>query len=297
MKNTYLKPFGIALVGAAMLNSCGGEVEEKKPDTPVVVADTVAVDPNHYFQVPTPNELFSVIQSLNVKYNASLLNSPDASDTYTTNASQALNFGVYSADLAMAASFKDGPAVISYFKAVNKMGETLNITSAFDETVFKRIEENINKGNMDSLTVLSNETYFDAYSYLEENQRGPTLALLVVGGWVESLYLLSHSGEYVEGGDFSKRLGEQRLTLDNLLGFLDKYADDADVADITSELFPLAEFFMGLEMNETENVETVEQDGVYVLTGGSDVIITKDDYEKLKKLVSDLRGAIVSGSL
>jgi glutathionyl-hydroquinone reductase len=60
-----------------------------------------------YYQVPTPNELFMVIQSLNLSYNASLLNSPDNADKYTSKASQALNFGVYSADLALAASFKD----------------------------------------------------------------------------------------------------------------------------------------------------------------------------------------------
>ncbi len=296
MKNLYLKPLGIALFGAVVLNSCETKEEEVKPaEKPVEVVEEP--DANHYFQVPTPNELFMVIQSLDIKYNASLLNSPDAADSYSTKALQSLNFGVYSADLAMAASFKDGPSVISYFKVVNKMGGLLDINSAFDETVFKRIEENINKGNMDSLTILSNETYFDAYSYLEENQRGATLSLLVVGGWVESLYLLSHSGEYKEGGEFAKRLGEQRLTLDNLLNFLDKYSEDADVADIYSELFPLADFFMGLEMNETGNVETVEEDGTYVLTGGADVIITPEDFEKLKKLVSDLRSAIVNGSI
>jgi hypothetical protein len=208
-----------------------------------------------------------------------------------------LNFGVYSADLALAASFKDATATISYFKAVRKMGESLNINNAFDETVFKRIEENINKGNLDSLTILSNETYFDAYSYLEESDRGATLALIVVGGWVESLYLLSHSGEYKEGGEFAKRLGEQRLTLENLLNFLMKYESDTDVMDIMGELADLDMFFMGLEMSEEGNVETVEEEGMYLLTGGADVIITQTDYETLKKLVSDLRSAIVSGSL
>jgi hypothetical protein len=294
MKKNVLVPFGYILMGALVLTSCSGEEVKETPPTKEVVKE---VNNQVYYQVPTPNELFMVIQSLNLSYNASLLNSPDNADKYTSKASQALNFGVYSADLALAASFKDATATISYFKAVRKMGESLNINNAFDETVFKRIEENINKGNLDSLTVLSNETYFDAYSYLEESDRGSTLSLIVVGGWVESLYLLSHSGEYKEGGDFAKRLGEQRLILENLLNFLMKYENDSDVMDIMGELAELDEFFMGLEMNDEGSVETVEAEGMYLLTGGADVIISKENYETLKKLVSDLRSAIVNGSL
>ena len=46
---------------------------------------------------------------------------------------------------------------------------------------------------------LSNDTYFQAYSYLEENERGSTLALIVLGGWIESLYIMTNLGEYEEG--------------------------------------------------------------------------------------------------
>jgi hypothetical protein len=303
MKNIKTwKPFLIGAIGVSMtLVSC----EEEKPSEPGVtpnppVVDTVQVDVtdnNMYYSVPTPNELFNVLKTLNMPFNASLMNDPANLENYTESMSQALNFGVYSADLAMAASYNEGTNTLAYFKVIRKLGESLNINNAFDETVFKRIEENINSGQSDSLTILSNETYYDAYSYLEENQRGATLAMIVIGGWVESVHLLANSGTFVEGSEFSKRLADQRLTMENLMGFLMQFQDDENVGIIMEELIPLDEFFMNLEVIEGDAISTTQEDGVYVLTGGSDVSMSAADFETLKTLVSDLRGSIINAEI
>lgn len=155
----------------------------------------------------------------------------------------------------------------------------------------------MNSGQTDSLTVLSNETYYDAYSYLEENQRGSTLALMVVGGWVESLYIMANSGEFVEGSEFSKRLADQKLTMENLMGFLMEYQDNEDVMVVMEELIPLDEFFMNLEMIEGDAVTTAQEDGVYILSGGSEAYISKEDFATLKTLVSDLRMSIINAEI
>lgn len=305
MKTKLWKPImlGVLATGVA-LTSCGEETAEE-PTTPtkptVVVDDTNEVvsdyDPNMFYSVPTPNELFNVLKILDMPFNPELMNDPANVDNYTESTSQALNFGVYSADLAMAASFNEGTKTLALFKTIRNLSESLDISSAFDETVFKRIEENMNSGQTDSLTVLSNETYYDAYSYLEENQRGATLSLMVVGGWIESLYIMAHSGEYVEGSEFSKRLADQKLTMENLMGFLMDYQDNEDVMIIMEELIPLDEFFMNLEMVEGDAINTTQEDGVYVLTGGSEASISQDDFETLKTLVSDLRMSIISAEI
>ena len=38
----------------------------------------------------------------------------------------------------------------------------------------------------DSLEVISNEAYFRAYQKLQDEEMGPTLALVLAGGWVEA---------------------------------------------------------------------------------------------------------------
>ena len=94
------------------------------------------------------------------------MNDPANIDNYTESMSQALNFGVYSADLAMAASYGEGTNTIAYFKVIRKLGESLNINSAFDETVFKRIEENEIKLN--AITSSANDAIimFDEYGQI-----------------------------------------------------------------------------------------------------------------------------------
>ncbi|MCB9195140.1 MAG: hypothetical protein H6598_02860 [Flavobacteriales bacterium] len=301
MKTKSWKPL---LLGALATSLAFTACEEEKPnDTNTTVTqdvDTTTVsniDPGVYYSVPTPNELFNVLKLLKMPFNAELMNDPANVENYTESTSQALNFGVYSADLAMAASFNEGVNTLALFKTIRKLSESLNISSAFDEAVFKRIEENMNSGQTDSLTVLSNETYYDAYSYLEENQRGSTLALMVVGGWVESLYIMANSGEFVEGSEFSKRLADQKLTMENLMGFLMEYQDNEDVMVVMEELIPLDEFFMNLEMIEGDAVTTAQEDGVYILSGGSEAYISKEDFATLKTLVSDLRMSIINAEI
>lgn len=292
-----------AVATSIALTSCNEEPEEQPntPSTPNTVEDTNTVvtdyNPEMSYSVPTPNELFNVLKILNMPFNAELMNDPANVENYTDGMSQALNFGVYSADLAMAASFNEGTNTLALFKTIRTLSESLEISNAFDETVFKRIEENINSGQSDSLTILSNETYYDAYSYLEESQRGATLSLMVVGGWVESLYIMSNSGEFVEGSEFSKKLADQKLTMENLMGFLMGYQDNEDVMIIMEELIPLDEFFMNLEMSDSEEISTTQQDGVYVLSGGSEPAMSAADFETLKTLVSDLRMSIINAEI
>lgn len=293
---------GVVATGVA-LTSCKEEPQEQPntPNTHDTVEDTTSVvsdyDPGVSYSVPTPNELFNVLKILNMPFNGELMNDPANAEMYTDPMSQALNFGVYSADLAMAASFNEGTKTLSLFKTIRNLSESLEISNAFDETVFKRIEENINSGQSDSLTILSNETYYDAYSYLEESQRGATLSLMVVGGWIESLYIMANSGEFVEGSEFSKRLADQKLTMENLMGFLMGYQDNEDVMIIMEELIPLDEFFMNLEMSEGDEISTTQEDGVYMLSGGSEPSMSAEDFETLKTLVSDLRMSIINAEI
>ncbi|CAG5082174.1 hypothetical protein [Parvicella tangerina] len=306
MKTKLWKPMLLGVMATSVaLTSCNEEPQEQ-PNTPNTpnnnVQDTNTTvendyDPNMYYSVPTPNELFNVLKIMDMPFNSELMNDPESVMMYTDPMSQALNFGVYSADLAMASSYNEGTKTLALFKTIRTLSESLDISNAFDETVFKRIEENINSGQTDSLTILSNETYYDAYSYLEENQRGATLAQMVVGGWVESLYIMSNSGEFVEGSEFAKRLADQKLTMENLMNFLMEYQDDEDVMIIMEELIPLDEFFLNLEMNEGDAINTTEEDGVYVLTGGSEPMISKKDFETLKTLVSDLRASIINAEI
>lgn len=291
----------------ALISSCGDNKKEEVGENhqPEVVEDVavteelhVSVDPDMTYSVPTPNELFAIIKETGAAFDEAVLNDPAKADSYTSKKLQALNFGIYSADLAFVSSFEQGAIVLKYFKTVRDLSDKMGISSAFDETVFKRVEDNINNGaGSDSLLTLSNDTYFQAYSYLEENDRGSTLALIVIGGWIESLYIMTNLNEYEEGSALVERIGEQKLTFENLMGFLMKYQDDPDVLSTMEELIDIEGLLLSLDEEEVGEAETSEQDGMYVLSGGTKILVTKDQFNQLRDLVKELRTEIVDGDL
>ena len=305
MKKNMLKWNVIALVGLVIgFSSCGEEVspeggkvviEENVEDTTFL--DIPELDADMAYSVPTPNELFAVIKESGVLYDGSILNSPDNIKKYSSKKIQALNFGVYFADLAFASSFEENASILSYFATIKVLSDELGISNALDAAIYEKVEINLENDDSDSLLFLSNDTYFQAYSYLEDNERGSTLALIVLGGWIESLYIMTNLGEYEEGSNLVARIGEQKLTIGNLMGFMMKYQDDSNVAEVMEELADIEELFWSFEEEEGDDVSTSQEDDVYVLSGGATIMVSAEQYEKLKELVSKLRNEIIEGEL
>ncbi len=263
-------------------------LDETHQETPQVADVSVT------FQVPTPNELFTLFDEVSVDFNADLLNSTENIDQlYSTNKSKALSFGAYSADLAFAANFGEASESLKYFSAIRSLGDQLNVNNAFDQAVFDRIEQNIDQGNNDSLFNLSSETYYNAYSYLKENDRGPALSLIIVGGWVESLYLLTNLVDESNSDYLFSRVADQRLTLENLYGFMSEFQENQDVADVMEALVPIEDVLMNLDTDESEVATQANENGTFSLEGGTDFVLSQEQFNTLKDAVSNLRSSIV----
>ena len=305
MKKNMFKWNVIALVGVVIgFSSCGEEVIPEKEELAkeVNVEDTVLLDmpeldPDMAYSVPTPNELFAVIRETGVLYDGTILNSPENIEKYSSKKIQALNFGVYFTDLAFASSFSENASILSFFGTIKVLSDDLGISNALDAAIYEKVEVNLENDDADSLLFLSNDTYFQAYSYLEENERGSTLALIVLGGWIESLYIMTNLGEYEEGSNLIARIGEQKLTVGNLMGFMMKYQDDSNVAEVMEELADIEQLFWSFEEKEGDDVTTAQEGDVYVLSGGSTIMVSAEQYEELKELVAALRKEIIEGEL
>lgn len=310
MKKKNLKWIALIMLGGTFATtSCTEEKpKEEIKETKVVdleEEDSNGIDVNDLdlnldmeFKVPTPNELFEVIKETNIVFNSSVLNPIGNLKKYDNQKSQALNFGVYSADLAFIANHEVGSDALQYFKTIRQLSSSLNVENAFDGTVFKRIEENVNKNNQDSLLFLSNETYYNAFAYLEDNGREKALAYIVLGGWIESLSILTQLGEYEEGGLLAEKIGDQRLTLENVMGLMMKVQGDDEVMETMVELSALEEAFLNLEQVEEGDAETTQQnDGKFMFSGGTKTIVTQEDYDKLKSIIADLRTQIIDANL
>ncbi len=273
-------------------------VEDVIEEEVVAEPDALDYNPDMQYKVPTPNELFTVIREAKIKYDPSVLNPIENVDKYDDKKAQGLNFGVYSADLAYIANHEVGTEAMQYFKVIRNLSNSLHVENAFDNTVFKRIEENVSKENQDSLLFLSNDTYYKAFSYLEENGREKTLAYIILGGWIESMHILTELGQFEEDGILAEKIGDQKYTLENIMGILMGLQDNEEIQDVMSDLADLEDIYLNLNEIEEGDAETTKSDdGKFVFSGGTKVIVTQEDFDKIKSAIAELRNQVIEGTL
>jgi len=295
MKNKTLFAGLMAATCAGFMMSCGGDGEDELQT--VVVNDSIPANTNDQpaveYAVPTPNELFEIIKIQGGEQRVGLVNPLDNRSNYVDMKSKALNFGVYSADLAYMSCFGIGTEFLMYFKSIEEMGTELGIEGAFDEELMGRIENN--EGDTDSLFAISNESYYDSYLYLEENDKGVELCLIMAGGYIESLYIVcSLVDKFKEGDPVIEKIGDQKLVLENLLDFILQYSDDESVSEIMDDLISLSEVFeTSMEFEESGTSIDKGENNMLVLSGGGSYKMTKNSLEKITAKAKELRDNII----
>ena len=303
MKIKNIKILSIAFIFSII--SCSspkteGDTNIDEMETEVEITENVSEEINDvFYQVPTPNELFAVLKNANAPYNKDILNDIANLNNYTTKGIKGLNFGVYAADLAYVSSLGYIEDASKIFETIRSLSKDLEIENALDEVIYKRIQSNLESSNADSLFYLSNDVYYNAYSYLDQNERGDVLGMIVVGGWIEGLNIILNLEPYNEGSEIVQRIADQKLTLENLLVFTSKIKDQ-DLESVISELSAISEVFNNVnsdESSEGELTTTTGDDGVAMFGGGATLTLSEDQFYKLKEIVQELRTSIIDGAI
>ncbi len=303
MKIKNIKILSIAFIFSII--SCSspkseGDTNIDEMETEVEITDDVSEETSDvFYQVPTPNELFAVLKNANAPYNKDILNDIDNLKNYTTKGIKGLNFGVYAADLAYVSSLGYIEDASKIFETIRSLSKDLEIENALDEVIYKRIQANLESSNADSLFYLSNDVYYNAYSYLDQNERGDVLGMIVVGGWIEGLNIILNLEPYNESSEIVQRIADQKLTLENLLVFTSKIKDQ-DLESVISELSAISEVFNNVtsdESSESELTTTTGDDGVAMFGGGANLTLSEDQFNNLKEMVLELRTSIIEGAI
>lgn len=278
----------------AVLTSCGGETEAPQENKEEVVEEVVEEVKNEsYYQIPSPDEMFGFIKESGLKYNGEALNAIQNANSYVNPKVQALNFGIYSADLAYTAAFEEYQESIKYFGSIQKLADQIGLSSAFDKGLVERIQNNLD--NADSLVAITNTSYFSVVDYLEQNEQGDKLGLIASAGWLETVYIVANTAQYSKDKAAIERLADQKVTMENLILYLEKYSENSDVNEVLTWFKELEMVFAQLDEEETgKGISLKKKDGgKMVLGGGSKVKITENQFNAIKDKVSEIRNKIV----
>ena len=280
---------------ALLLTACGGAGTEtpaannEQVDL-VIGGDENAPDASTMYQMPTPNELFVLVRDMAGEGHKRMMNPASNVDRYVTLSGRALNFGVYSTDLVYASYFKLNVEVARYYLTTKKLAEGLGLASAFNDADFVRLESNLTRG--DSLEAISNEAYMQAYEKLQNEKMGPTLSLVLAGGWIESMHLVIRQIEaFGESAPLMARLAEQKVTLEHLLQLMEPFASAPEVAPVHAELIAVRDIYDRVNVKRTPH-RGGSASGRMVL--GDEVVIdlTPEKYAELVKAIDALRAKV-----
>ncbi len=241
------------------------------------------------YLVPAPGEMLRFVRDISDKSNknTSFLNPIDNAKKYAIMKAKALNFGIYSCDLSYCSTFEIGTDALKYLKVVKQLGEDIGVSSTVQPDMIKRIEANI--GKPDSLEYLSNDIYLSSFETLQNGKQGTTLALVIAGGYIESLHIICNLTKYDAKSAAIDRIAEQKYTLDNIIEFSKKYESDASVAEVIKQLTELKALF---DLLKEKTVETPKAEkGKTVLGGGTIIEITADQYKTISEKIKSIRNS------
>ncbi|MBW7868262.1 MAG: hypothetical protein H3C31_08065 [Brumimicrobium sp.] len=246
------------------------------------------------FSIPSPIQTALLIKSLSLPFNETLLNNKENISKYVQEDVKAINLGVYSADLGYVSLYNQSAKSINYMSLVESLANDLGISGAFDKNFIKRFENNTS--NEDSLLVLISHGLRKADNFLKENDRKNMSALILTGGWVESMYLATQIYNSSKNNEILIRIGEQKQSLTTILELLERYNSDGANDKYITLFNDLQTSFSQIETNY-EYIEPVTDKAKKLTTIKSKMTIVISDElmtEIIEKMQS-IRSTIVMG--
>lgn len=291
MKNIFIA----VSLSSIFLVSCADNSDRKNLKDKELEEEAVAPIKEHmnkaYYPIPSPEQMFGFINDNGVGYDNTLLNDVSNSDSYIDPNIKALNFGVFTADLAYAAAYHDIESTISLYKTVKKLGAELNIAEMMSDEMMEDLQSNME--NPDSLAVIAGDSYYQAVEFLESNGQEGKLALMSVGGWVESMYITTNAIKEFEPNSITiDRIASQKITFGNLYTYLKKNEEKAGVEEQIKKIQPVRAVFASL-LEENSAQKKSENGGKLVLGRGKKIKMTQEQFVALKDAVNEYRTYLI----
>ncbi len=287
------------LAAAVLLTACGGDappgedINLPNAADSAMQADRLDRTRNIFYNIPSPMETAALLQKAGAKYNNKLLNDVKNVDTYTTASDQALNMGVYGADLSYASVFNHTQESIFYTSCTKRLAERLGVLAAFNDSTLEAMERNM--GDRDALLDVISETYWNVDAYLKENGRENISALMVVGGWMEGLYIATQVSATNDSQELRQRIAEQKLSLNDLLALVNSYnAGDAALDAVRNDLIAVQALYKDVVV-EVGSSSVTEENGVTVLGGDAQgATLTDAQLSAIRDKVAEIRNAYIN---
>ena len=305
MKKSFLT---LGVVGM-LLAGCGEEEVKRRSrqksnlktehGTQKKIEESSKIDEETMFNIinsiPSPLETSDLIKSLGIPFSERILNSPNKKVNYTTTNKQALNLGIYGADLGYTNIYGEKGSSFKYLKVVRQLASDLKIGQFFDKNTITRMRKNEN--NMDSLLYISQRGFEKMNNYLEKQKRSDISAQLLLGGWIEGAYLATSVYKTDPNEKLMETIGEQKIAIDEIMVLMNSLRGERKFKTIIKGFDELKKIYDDVKIEYTQQKTEIEvAPGIFQNVEGekSVVKITVKQIENVTKTIEQLRSEIIN---
>ncbi len=280
------------------LFSCGSN-KNADQDAPPLTKDTVVQtkaggsekepEETGSFTLPSPLQIASIFKKAGLKFYPNVANPAENASKYNAGKiSQALNLGVYSADLSYCTLNKQSQESKNYMKASRDLATQLGLEKVFStDNLAERFEKNM--GSDDSLASIISEMQMQTDMILEEHEQTYVSATVFAGAWIESMYIGGKVFEKSREKNVSFRLVEQMSIADNIIRALKSHEKkDPALSVVIADMSAIREVFRNFAGIKAlaQNKEDIDY---------SKIDISDAEINGLIKKIDEVRAKIVKG--
>ena len=227
----------------------------------VAFADSLQLKYRSLIQnLPAPVEMLRNITGSGMKYRDSLINFPENVSRYSKSNTQAINLGIYGADLSYLIAMEQFGQVGPYIRSVKKLADVIVIPSVFDANTMGQYDKNRNNG--DTLQNIIYQSYKKIDVTLQDNQRLGLATLVVTGSWIEAMYITTQHIEKEgpsdkKGKPLNDILIHQKIHLKSLSELAGNFNNDPFFAELKTSLSDLADVFPDNGLPDADHLKII----------------------------------------
>ena len=285
------------VLGGVLLFSCSNNTESEKKEIDKQIFDenkSLKADfEGKIFSIPSPIQMSMLLKETKVPFNKNLLNKNENSNKYINEYKQALNLGVYGADLGYASINGQNSSALNCLSVVESLTSKLGLDGIFDKSFLTRFEEN--KTNKDSVLVIVSEAFSNADNYLKNKNRKHTSSLILTGGWIESMYYACELNNLSKNSAIVDRICEQQQSLTSIIEILSLHNNKKENDNLIADLNNLKVDFDKITMDyEYKNPKTDAKNKITTLQHSVSYKVSDETISEIFKKILSIREKIIS---
>lgn len=245
------------------------------------------------FNIPSPAQSAFLLKQEGLAYQKDRTVALEKGEAATARGNQAALMGMLGADMAYVTVYSDGQRAMATLQAIEKIANKLQLSNAFDRTLLERFRNNLS--SEDSLLQFSGAAFRSADQYLKNDEQHDLSAMVLLGGWVESMHLALVDPKTAGNKNLMARVGAQKTTVDGLEQLVDAHMTGDMRPALLSALKDLRASYEGVvyEYTYEKPVTDVAARTTYI-NSTSTVSITEDQLQAIAAKVAALRNLILA---